>query len=247
MLLGNTNDTIRDEQLHINTFLAEDVCGVIFAAANAEDTSNYQRLLDNGVPLVAIDRIPGHLQVDTVQVDNAQASRRAVDHFIQADHRVIALITGPFHISTAVERQLGYQEALQASGLELDPVLIQPGDYSMEGGYRAIRTLLNLPNRPTAVLISNYVMTMGALQYIHEQSIEVPDDISLISFDDMPWSVAIRPPLTAIAQPVEEIGQIAAQLILDRIKEPDSSIKHIILEAQLILRSSCICAAHPVP
>jgi LacI family transcriptional regulator/LacI family repressor for deo operon, udp, cdd, tsx, nupC, and nupG len=86
-------------------------------------------------------------------------------------------------------------------------------------------------------------MTMGALQYIHENSIEVPEQLALISFDDMPWSVAIRPPLTAIAQPVEEIGRIAAQLMLDRIEDPLSSIKHILLDAELKLRASCSCGS----
>ena len=243
LLLGNTNDTLADEQRHINTFLSEVVSGVIFAAANISDTSNYQRLQDNGVPLVAIDRVPGRMQVDTIQVSNANAASLAVRHLIAEGHRCIGLITGPPHISTAVERQTGYEQALVSAGLPVEPWMIQQGDYLMEGGYRSMRTLMEGPGAPSAVLIANYVMTMGALQYIHENSIEVPEQLALISFDDMPWSVAIRPPLTAIAQPVAEIGRTAAQLMLDRIQDPFSSTKHILLNAELKLRASCSCGS----
>ena len=243
LLLGNTFDTLEDELLHINIFLAENVSGVVFAAVNSTDTSNYTRLQENGIPLVAIDRTPGLMQVDTVQIANSQAAGKAADHLIQEGHRSIALISGPSHISTAHERQSGFIQAMSSRGIAVQPGIIQEGDYTMQGGYRAMKALMERNEKPSAVLISNYVMTMGALQYIHEEALEVPADIAIISFDDMPWSVAIRPPLTAIAQPVDEIGRTAAQLMLDRIKDPTSSTKHITLEAQLILRASCICGA----
>lgn len=240
-LLGNTFDLLVSEQAHINTFLSEGVSGVIFAAANSTDVSNYDPLRSAHIPLVAIDRTPGDLQVDTVQVTNVQAAKNAVSHLLQEGHRRIALIAGPNHISTAVERQAGYDLALRSAGLALDPALIQVGDYTLEGGYRAMHTLMENPDRPTAVLIANNVMTLGALQYVNEQALEIPCDIAVIGYDDMPWAASLRPPLTVVAQPDYEIGVLAARLMLDRIREPDSSVKHITLDARLVLRASCSC------
>jgi LacI family transcriptional regulator len=240
-LLGNTFDLLASEQAHLNNFLSEGVSGVIFAAVNSQDLSNYDRLRDAGIPLVAIDRTPGDLQVDTVQVANLQATSRAVGHFIQEGHHRIALIAGPYHISTAVERQAGYEQALRAAGLPLDPALIQVGGYTLEGGYRAMRALMENVDRPTAVFIANNVMTLGALQYVNERALEIPGDIAMIGYDDMPWAASLRPPLTVVAQPDYEIGVLAARLMLDRIREPDSSYKHITLDARLVLRASCNC------
>jgi DNA-binding LacI/PurR family transcriptional regulator len=245
-LLGNTFDSLISEQTHINTFLSEGVSGVIFAAVNSADISNYDRLQNAHIPLVAIDRTPGNLQVDTVQVANAQAAGQAVDHLLQEGHRRIALIAGPSHISTAVERQAGYELAVRAAGLTPDAALIQVGDYTLEGGYRAMKTLMANPDRPTAVLIANNVMTLGALQYVNEQALEIPCDIAVIGYDDMPWAASLRPPLTVVAQPDYEIGVLAARLMLDRIREPDSSVKHITLEARLVVRSSCSCGSKPI-
>jgi DNA-binding LacI/PurR family transcriptional regulator len=241
-LLGNSFDSLASEQAHLNNFLSEGVTGVIFAAVNSQDVSNYDRLRDAGVPLLAIDRTPGELQVDTVQVANLQAASQAVGHFVQEGHQRIALIAGPSHISTAVERQAGYEHALRLAGLPLDPALVQVGGYTLEGGYRAMRLLMENPDRPTAVFIANNVMTLGALQYLNEQALEIPGDIAVIGYDDMPWAASLRPPLTVVAQPDAEIGVLAARLMLDRIREPDSSYKHITLDARLVVRASCNCA-----
>lgn len=240
-LLGNTFDSLRSEQAHISTFLSEGVSGVIFAAADSGDVSNYGRLQDAQIPLVAIDRTPGNLQVDTVQVANAQAANQAVSHLIHEGHRRIALIAGPHQISTAVERQVGYEMALEAAGLPVDENLIRVGDYTLEGGYRAMRLLLENENLPTAVFITNNVMTLGALQFLNERGFDIPGDLAVIGYDDMPWAASLRPPLTVVAQPDYEIGVLAARLMLDRLREPESSVKHITLEARLIVRASCSC------
>jgi LacI family transcriptional regulator, galactose operon repressor len=245
-LLGNSFDSLVSEQAHLNNFLSEGVSGVIFAAASTQDTSNYDRLRDAGIPLVAIDRSPGDMQVDTVQVANLQATSLAVSHFIQEGHRRIALIAGPSYISTAVERQAGYEQALRVAGIPHDPTLIQLGGYTLEGGYRAMRALMEKHNRPTAVFIANNVMTLGALQYVNDQSLEIPGDIAVIGYDDMPWAASLRPPLTVVAQPDYEIGVLAARLMLDRIREPNSSFKHITLDARLVLRASCNCERETV-
>jgi DNA-binding LacI/PurR family transcriptional regulator len=197
--------------------------------------------------MVAIDRTPGDLMVDTVQVANERAAILATRHFIAEGHRRIGFISGPKKISTSVERLAGYEAALKEAGIPIDPDLAQPGGYSIEGGYQAMRRLMGNHERPTAVLTSNNLMTLGALRYIHENTFDIPGDISFIGYDDMPWASALKPPLSVIAQPETEIGVMAARLMLDRLKDPNSFTKHVTLEARLILRASCTCGARPIP
>jgi DNA-binding LacI/PurR family transcriptional regulator len=208
-------------------------------------------MLEAGVPLVAFDRAPGDLAIDSVQITNAQAAAQAVNHLIQDGHRRIALITGTRTVATAIDRKTGYEQALQAAGLPVDPALIHFGDYVREGGYKAMQALMASPMSPTAVLVADTGMTLGAIQRLNELGLEIPRDLSLITFDDMPWATAIRPPLTVVAQPANEIGVVAAKLMLDRIREPESATKHVTLEARLIVRSSCSCSIdksqHPAP
>lgn len=247
LLLGNTNDDLGSEARHINTFLAEGVMGVIFALADAVDQSNYIQLLDSGIHLVAFDRSPGSLQVDTVQVNNAQSISHAFNHLMEEGHTQIGFLAGPDSISTSVERLKGYSQSVIAAGWHLNHELVQQSDYTLNGGYQAMNKLLDQPCPPSAVLISNGPMTLGAMQSIYEHGLEIPGDISLVSFDDLPWSFVLRPPLTAIVQPSQEIGEYAARLMLDRIRNPKSSIKHIMLETRFIVRESCRCTlAQPI-
>lgn len=246
LLLGNTNETLAGEQAHLNIFLSEVVSGVIFAAADARDMSNYRRLQELGIPLVAIDRAPGDLEVDTVQLNNVHAAWQAVSHLIEEGHTRIAWIGGSPTASTSVERLQGYEQAMQSAGLPIDPSWVQPGWFTHEGGYRSMEAIMHLPERPTSVVIANQVMTLGALQFIHEHGYEIPSDIAMIGFDDMAWASALRPALTVVVQPVNDIGTLAGRLMLDRVRDPESSIKHVTLKARLIVRASCNCGREGV-
>ncbi len=241
LLLGNTNDNIESERQHINTFLSEDVAGVIFTPSSTANVSNFQALIENGIHLVSIDRKPGDLQIDTVQVANQQAAQNATRHLLDEGHQRIGFIAGPDFISTSAERQAGYELALKQSGIRLESVLIRPGNYTIESGYKAMRDLFSMHERPTAVLIANNSLTLGAMQFIREHEIAVPDQVAIIGFDDMPWSTILRPPLSVIVQPMNEIGVSAARLMLQRISEPASSIKHLTLETNIVIRQSCLC------
>jgi DNA-binding LacI/PurR family transcriptional regulator len=119
--------------------------------------------------------------------------------------------------------------------------LIQVGGYTLRV-VTGNAALMENHDRPTAVFITNNVMTLGALQYINDQALDIPGDIALIGYDDMPWAASLRPPMTVVAQPDYEIGVLGARLMLDRIHAPFSSFKHITLDARLILRASCSCS-----
>jgi DNA-binding LacI/PurR family transcriptional regulator len=232
LILGNSCEDQNREYQHLNTFLSEQVSGIIFTSSG-NDTSYYKKFLAAGIPLIAVDRRPPDLDVDSVQLANEKASFEAVNHLFSEGHRRIGLIAGLESLTTGYERREGYTRAFQAAGI--------PGDFRQDSGYRSMGALLDLADPPSAVLVSNNLMTLGALQKIHERNLNIPNQISIIGFDDIAWASSLRPPLTVIAQPVTEMGIAAANLLLDRIQNPDGPLKHLTFETRLIVRASCRC------
>jgi DNA-binding LacI/PurR family transcriptional regulator len=237
LLLCNSDEDPKREDIHLATLRSEGVAGIILATARA-DSESYQQLLNNRIPLVGIDRTFEDLNMDVVSVTNSRGAFSAVSHLSDLFHKRIGLISGPRQLSTARERREGYEEAVQAYNLVRSDELIQYSDSRQLGGYKAMQALLNLPEPPTAVLVTNNLMTLGALQAIHERNLMIPSEIAVVGFDDMPWATSLQPPLTAVAQPTYELGVAAAQLLLDRLQEPDRPFRHIVLETQLMIRAS---------
>ncbi|MFZ3071178.1 MAG: LacI family DNA-binding transcriptional regulator [Anaerolineaceae bacterium] len=236
LLLGNSNEDRKIEQMHLQAFIDEGVAGIILASVS-NNIKQYQQVLNAGIPILAIDRCSENLKVDTISINNVQAAKEATEHLINLGHRKVAFIGGPKHISTSRLRQLGYQQAIdEHSDMKAE---IATGDFRQEGGYRAMLELLSKPDRSSAVLVANNLMTLGALQAIIEKKIHVPEEIALVGFDDMPWSTSLEPSLTVVSQPTYEMGKIAARLLLDRIQNPDHPIQNITLETKLIVRESC--------
>jgi DNA-binding LacI/PurR family transcriptional regulator len=246
LLLCNSDEDPKREKTHLATLHAEGVAGIILAST-LPDTEMHKHLLKNNIPLVAIDRTPEQLSMDVVTVTNTYGAFDAVNHLANLGHRRIGIISGPRQLSTSHERLDGYKQALQARNLELSPDWMVFSDFRQAGGYTAMRALLDLPQPPSAVLVSNNLMTLGALQAIHERNLSIPNQISIVSFDDMPWATSLQPPLTAIAQPTYELGVTAAQLLLDRLREPQRPFRHVVLETTLKIRASCGGHREPLP
>lgn len=238
LLLANFNESPEREQVHLGTLRAEGIAGLIFAASRTP-TKEYQRLLQAGMPIVAVSRVPDDLNVDTVSVDNAQGARIAVAHLISLGHRRIALINGPLSLSTARERQEGCRMAFRDAGLPVPDDLIRYGDFRQAGGYHAMQALLAEAPPPTAVFVASNLMTIGALQAIHERGLEIPSEVAVVGFDDMAWAASLRPPLTTVAQPATEVGRTAARLLLERVQNRRLPVRRVVLETRLIVRSSC--------
>jgi len=236
LVLGNSNEDPNIEELHLNAFLEEGVAGIILAATSASK-NQYKDVLQAGIPMLTIDRAVEDLKTDSVTINNSDAAYHATSHLISLGHRDIAFIGGPEMMSTAHLRKLGYLEAMKDAG-NLAP-RIQLSNFRQEGGYQAMQMLLDSANHPSALLVANNQMTLGALQCIHEHQLAIPKDIALVGFDDPPWVTSLQPPLTVIAQPTFEMGRIAARLLLDRIQTPENPIQRIILGTQLIIRKSC--------
>jgi DNA-binding LacI/PurR family transcriptional regulator len=196
--------------------------------------------------VVAIDRAPGELEVDLVCSNNREGMRQAVNHLLSLGYRDIALLNGPEGISVTWERQGGYQDALRSAGIAWRESFMIHSDFRQPGGYAAMARFLDMAKPPRAVVVANNLMTLGALQAIHERGVRIPEGMAVVCFDDMPWATSLRPPLTAVAQAVEELGQTGAQLLLERLKDPTRLVRHVVLPTRLMVRSSC-GARTPVP
>ena len=236
LFLANSDEQSARERLHIEKLRSDGVAGLLLVPS-AEPRATYRELL--GVPVVALSRTHRNLKVDSVTVDNAAGVSAGVSHLIRLGHREIAFINGPPTRSTAQDRLAGYKEALRQAGIAMDQSWISCGDFRQQGGFDAMKALLARPHRPSAVLAGNNLMTLGALEAIHDAGCDIPADIAIVGFDDMPWATSLQPPLTAIAQPTHEIGRASARLLLDRIADPSKPVCRVILETELRVRASC--------
>jgi DNA-binding LacI/PurR family transcriptional regulator len=239
LLLANYGEDPAREHTQLTSLRAERVAGILFAAS-CKPSVDYQSVLDAGIALVAVSRIPDGLNVDFVTVSNQEGARHAIEHLLRLGHRRIAFIDGAVSLSTTRERRAGYEQALRNAGLPVPQELIMYADFFHQaGGYEAVSKLLNTPKKPTAILVVSNNMALGVLQALQEREIDVPRDVAVVGFGDTPSAALLRPPLTVIAQPAREIGAAGARLLLERLQHPDRPRRSIVLDTQLIVRESC--------
>ncbi|MCX6923017.1 MAG: LacI family DNA-binding transcriptional regulator [Verrucomicrobia bacterium] len=238
LLLGHSDGLPEREQLQLRVMRAEGVAGLVFIAGNRAGGS-YEAIRSWHIPVVAVDRAPSDLEVDLVCSDNREGMRQAVAHLLSLGYHEIALLNGPAGISVTEERLAGYQEALRSAGIPLQDSFIIHSNFREDGGNASMGRFLEMAKPPRAVVVANNRMTLGAFQAINERQARIPEDIALVGFDDMPWASSLRPPLTAVAQPAEELGRAAAQLLLDRLKDPKRIVRKVVLPTRLIVRASC--------
>lgn len=238
VMLCNSDEDLRKEAFYLDVMRAESVDGIILPPIDDRDSA-VLRLAEAGMPIVSVDRSLANGAIDTVEVDNRQGAFEAVDHLLRLGHRRVAMIAGRQNVSTSRDRRLGYEEALAAHNLPVRPDYIRVGDYKQASGLALARELLALPERPTALFVSNNLMTVGAMEAIHKQGLRIPEDMAIIGFDDLPWAETLDPPLTVVRQPAYEVGRAAAELLLKRLSNPAAPAAWLRLRPKLILRSSC--------
>ena len=194
--------------------------GVILASSLLDDPL-MEGLIEGDMPYLLIGRYPSSAQVSYIDVDNVNSSREVVAHLLRLGHRRIATITGPHNMIAGVDRLEGYKSALRHWGLLPDPDLIVEGDFTEDGGYTAMQRLI--PRKPEAVFVASDAMAVGTLRALREACVRVPEDIALVSFDDMPFAARTEPALTTVRQAVQRTGAVAAETLIDLIEHPDSS------------------------
>jgi LacI family transcriptional regulator len=239
MLLVSSSDERPDrEKKIIETFRAHLLSGVIVAPTTEESAPHLQQLVDDGIPLVLIDRGIAGMAVDCVTVNNERAGFRAVSHLTELGHQRIGIICDNLQIPSTSERFRGYQTALAAHDIPLDPQLIGVAGTSPDDAYDATRRVLALVERPTALFTTDNFMTEGALRGIREAGLRLPDDVSLVGFDDVDPRTLMKPAVTVVAQPIPELSQQAARLLLRRMAGVADPPEQIHLDAQFVVRDS---------
>ena len=192
--------------------------GLILFPGSCNCSEVLKEYMDDGIPVVIVNDDMPSFVTDKITVDNANASFRAVECLIHQNHRDIAIINGDPDTYTGRERYRGYLEALQTYDIKPRDELITCGHFSNRGGYEAAKYLLTLENPPTALYVTNYYMTFGAIIALNEMKIQIPNDLSVIGFDHFDLSDVINPPLTVVDQPTDKIGEVAAQTVIRRIQ-----------------------------
>jgi DNA-binding LacI/PurR family transcriptional regulator len=180
-------------------------------------------------------------------VDNYGGAYEAVDYLIQHGHRRIAIIQGLPGTSTSRARLRGYRNALEAAHLPIDPGLVVGRDFRQQNGYIEMKLLLNQAEPPTAVFATSDLITLGVLQAVAEDGRSIPDDVSLITFDDFDFAPFLKCPLTAVRQPKERMGELAVNLLVETMKAERPAPKRMVLKTDLVLRGSVAAPSHRVP
>jgi DNA-binding LacI/PurR family transcriptional regulator len=238
LLLRNVDEDVDRQRGALHSLHTESVDGVIVPPVR-EDDADVNAFAASGKPVVCVDRRVARDAFDTVVSNNEQGAYDAVAHLVRLGHQRIGLIGGLPGISTSRERRAGYERALREAGLAVDPALAREGDSRFESGKALTEALLGSPDRPTALFAANNLMTLGALAAVHAAGFAVPSDVAVVGYDDMPWALALNPPLTAVRQPGLEMGRRAADLLLQRISEPGRSPSLVVLQPTLVVRRSC--------
>ena len=212
--------------------------GAIVASASLDDPL-ISDLLRDRIPFVSVGRHPNK-PVHYVDADNVSGARMAVEHLIRLGHRRIATITGPLDMIAGQERLSGYRQALEARGIPVEEELIVEGDFTEASGTAGMQRLL--PVSPSAVFVASDMMAIGALRSLRQADRQVPQDIALVGFDDIPIASAIVPALTTVRQPIERMGSMAVEVLLSVLEDSsgeEALAQRIVLPTELVIRASC--------
>lgn len=214
------------------------VDGIILSGPRFDD-EDLLRLHREGAALVLIGRLPD-VEIPYVDVDNIGGARMATEYLIRKGHRRIGLITNaPLSYTASAERLAGYRQALEAAGLPFDETLVRCGNFTPQSGYQAMTDLLQVRPLPTAVFVASDTVALGALQAIRHAGLQIPTDISLIGFDDIPLAGFLDPPLTTVHLPAFNLGWEAAEMLLQRLQTEEASPLYRLLATHLVERESC--------
>ena len=206
------------ERDNLQFLISNGIDGLVYSPENLTAEEFYELTAKHSIPTVQVDRMIQGVASDTVLVDNADVVYGAVSRLIDKGHRRIAIVTGLKSVYSAKERLVGYLRALSDHGILYDDSLVISGPYEFSTGYRAVNTLLQLPDPPTAVFATNYDFTIGLATAIREQGLRIPEDIDLFGFDCADICTMMNPPLPVVHQPEFQMGQTAAQYLIDRLE-----------------------------
>ncbi|AIV73906.1 bacterial regulatory s, lacI family protein (plasmid) [Burkholderia pseudomallei] len=237
MLVQTTWSDPQREQEHVGSLLSGLCDGLLIALPNT-DAKYLSTLVTNKVPVVLLNYWRGGAELNTVRADNHDGAAALTRHLLELGHRRIAFVAGTSHTGQSAERERGWRDAMRDSGVEVDESLVRVGNFELAGGRRAMEELLALPKPPTAVFAANDLMAMGAMEVASERNIDVPREISIAGFDDIPVARHLRPSLTTVRHPFPELSNRAVKLVLELMESGNQEPQCIELPSEVIVRES---------
>jgi LacI family transcriptional regulator len=240
MLLSDTHDDPEHQLRVIQELHQRRVDGIILAGVSGGGEAALHYLRTNRVSAVLIDRLISD-EFDQVGVENTRATAELVRHLVGHGHRRIGFIAGNGGLATSTERLAGFRDGAREAALTESLNLVECGDSTVEGGRRALHSLLMRTPRPTALITGNNLMTIGALGALREAGLRAPEDVALAGFDDFDWAEFATPALTVMAQPASDIGRVAVDLLMRRLSNPIAPKRTLRLAPTLVIRASCGC------
>lgn len=241
LVVGDSHDEGVMEQRVVDSLLNRRVDGIIVAPAVGSETITIPLILATGTPLVLIDR-NADADCDQVTPENVDSAYTLTKHLIELGHERIAVVTGLPGLASTQERYAGYAKALAEHGIELDNQLVLNGGSKKEIAQEVVARLFSQARHPSALVVMNNAMTIGALKALQSLSLRIPTDVAFVSYDDFEWSGLFEPKLTAVAQNVESMGEQAVDLLLARVNGDESPSQRRVVQTTFHHRNSCGCA-----
>lgn len=240
VILGATYDDPATERAYLRSLQERNVDGIIVAPVE-ENLDLVEMLVDSGMPVVLIGAEDLSLKAPCINVDNRSFARQATQHLLDLGHRRIGIVAGSLAVPSGKLRLLGYQDALIAAGIEVEGELIGIGNFGFEPAYAATIALLDQETPPSALLVCNELMAGAALQALKDRDFHIPEQMSIVAFDDPAWTSFHRPGITTVRTPHAEMAELALKILLARLNDPDSEdakpVKYV-LRAELVVRES---------
>lgn len=237
VVICSTDNDLNKESEYISLLQQKRVDGIILATGVRND-SLLKELIRKKVPIALIARDLPAFAVNSVLVDDFIGGYLATSHLIGLGHRRIALISEDLSLSSSKERLRGYLHALEEALLGYDESLVKVSDFTVEGGKRVMRELLRSADAPTAVFALNDLLAIGAVQAAREEGLSIPDNLSVVGFDNTILATIIDPPLTTVAQPIQEMGAKVMDLLIQEVKQESGIKQRVVLLPQLVVRKS---------
>ncbi len=234
-----TTHRIANKEANYIANLAKGVVEGLLLLLPRNPIDNIDTLLQHNLPFVLIDHHDSNQDCPAVGATNWQGAFNATEYLVKLGHTRIGFITGSMDMGCSVDRLEGYRSALRTHHILEAKELIIEGTFNQPDGYAGACTFLDLPTPPTAIFASNDVMAMGVMDAVRNRGLRVPDDISVIGFDDIPQASLTHPALTTVNQPLEKMGRVATQILLDLLNDPEKKVKRIELPTELVVRDSC--------
>ncbi len=241
ILVCQSNESFEREVLNMQALMSSSVAGMVVSISKmTRDTAHFKEFINEGGHIVFFDRVPGDIDANKVVIDDYEGAFLATEHLLERGRKKIAHLAGAEGINITQERIRGYRDALQSHGIKFDPELVCHGGFSEKEGIQSMRRLLSRTKEIDAVFAVNDPSAMGAYKVIKDHGLRIPDDIAVVGFSNNPITAVLTPPLTTIEQRAYEIGEKAAELLLNQIKSDDSTTNYhtVVLKPELIIRGS---------